>query len=367
MVRSISCLFCLLLVIGLGSSSFAVSPMPDLATPPLEKNDDQVRTLAGCFIKLANGHVLFAKHRPARPGMPTIMLANGIPDGLDDWNGLDAKLHAEGYGVISFDFRGQNNSLWYSGSNFSQTIQERLGGDLSWQAQVGDMHDILQFFGIQKVIMSGLSYGGGMALAFSRLYPAMVEKVVAFAPYIAPLKAAIAQIRQLASAMFMWFPLMSESDRMELAGEYLAYTEGPLGEPELLERPYGLGVESLLAMTRGLKGLNNEDTLQVLPKGSLALVDGTNDLVVPPSMLDIAYEKSGLAKLVRIYYDWGQHRATTWDPGGALTIFNKILSNTTIPGSYLSYNPFTKIFSTMKAAGNPVGFIDGGSCRELFN
>ena len=83
-------------------------------------------------------------------------------------------------------------------------------------------------------------------------------------------------------------------------------------------------------------------------------------------MIDIAYEKSGLAKLVRIYYDWGQHRATTWDPNGALEIFKKILSGTFKPGGYLAYNPFTKDFSVLKGPGDPVGFEGPNTCAALF-
>ena len=83
-------------------------------------------------------------------------------------------------------------------------------------------------------------------------------------------------------------------------------------------------------------------------------------------MLDEAYKNAGDKALVRMYIDWGLHRATTYDPLAALDIIRLIDSGKIKPGGYMSYNPIIRKFSPMKGAGNPVGFAGASSCKDIF-
>lgn len=160
------------------------------------------------FVKLPDGHFVYADHSPARPGQPTVVLVNGLVYDLGRWKEFARPLAESGYGILRYYFRGQSKTLRKEleggQPDFFRSGLDRRGFAL----ELAQLMDALE---INKGIIVGLSYGAGIAAEFGSLYPERVEKLVFMAPLVVPLDrydASGAWIHQNLEALrFWWGPL----------------------------------------------------------------------------------------------------------------------------------------------------------------
>lgn len=273
----------------------------DFYKPPVRDLKD-FKAGTGNFVKLQNGNTLFVRYTPSQdPSKPTIVLMNGLPDTLNDWRSKEPLLISKGYGVLTFDFRGQGYTLAYNSPSL---------GDLSWQAQVEDVKQLIDFFKIPKIIVSGLSYGGGIALAFAATHPDRVQKVVAFAPFVEPLQPTDSLLNKRVSDVKELFPETDGKSLFENLFRMIVYTTYPLAEPSVLAHP--LKPEAITRMALGIRSLDMRQLVHQLPSRSLNLVGGSFDTSVPLEAIERLWHRTPIS--VRQSYttlDTG-HRITTW-------------------------------------------------------
>jgi pimeloyl-ACP methyl ester carboxylesterase len=272
----------------------------------------------GHYVKLPNGNVLFARYTPARDSSKaTIMLMNGLPDTLNDWRKKVPLLIEKGYGVLTFDFRGQGHTLAYNSPQL---------GDLSWQAQVEDVKQLIDFFKIPKVVVSGLSYGGGIALAFAATHPSRVQKVIAFAPFVEPVQPTEDALDKKVQEIVKLFPDTDPVQLFEKLFRFVVYTSYPLAEPSVLAHP--LKPEAITRLALGIRSLDLSKMIHRLPKRSLNLVGGSFDSSVPLEVIERLWHLT--PESIRQSYttlDTG-HRITTWRSDFAAQLIEAIVQDT---------------------------------------
>lgn len=262
----------------------------------------QIKPGTSNFIQLANGTVMYARYTPpSAPDRTTVVLMNGLPDTLNNWRSKEPLLIEKGYGVLTFDFRGQGATLAYNSPKL---------GDLSWQTQVDDVKHLIDFFHIPKVIVSGLSYGGGIAIAFAGTHPERVQKVVAFAPFVEPVQPTEDFLNKRVDQVMRYFPETNSEELFKNLFRVIVYATYPLAEPSVLAHP--LKPEAITHMALGIRSLDLTKIMHHLPKKSLNLVGGSFDSSVPLDVIERLWHRTPVS--VRQSYttlDTG-HRITTW-------------------------------------------------------
>lgn len=114
------------------------------------------------FIK-TNGATLHAEHRPAKPGAPTVVFSNSLGTDFRIWDGLLAELPAD-WGTIRYDTRGHGLSTLSPADNVA--------------ANAADIAALADAFGVDKLIVCGLSVGGLIALKFAVDFPARLTALI---------------------------------------------------------------------------------------------------------------------------------------------------------------------------------------------
>jgi len=325
----------------------------DFLREPISKFT-QFKPGASNFVRLPNGNVIFTRYTPAKDNLkPTVVLMNGLPDTLNDWGIQELLLIQKGYGVLTFDFRGQGYTLAFNAPHL---------GDLRWQAQVEDVKQLIDFFNLKKVIVAGLSYGGGIALAFAGTYPERVEKIIAFAPFIEPVQPTEDFLNDTVRMTQKIFPSTDGQQLYESLFRMIVYGAYPLTEPSVLAHP--LKPEAITRMALGIKSLNLTKMLHRLPAKSLNLVGGRFDSSVPLEVIERLWLQTPLS--VRQSYttiDSG-HRITTWRSRFAANLVEAIEQNKI-------YDPYNRLQLENEAGltFKPLALIGSQKiklCRDLF-
>lgn len=128
-------------------------------------------------------------------GSPLILIHGGLLD-RRMWD-EQVPVFAESFRVVRYDVRG------YGQSQMPQVPY----------SDVQDLSELLEFLGIQKAVVLGLSMGSTIALDFTLHYPDMVETLLLAAPTISGYKMMSAEMRQLWQALVS---AVKANDRMRL-------------------------------------------------------------------------------------------------------------------------------------------------------
>jgi len=99
----------------------------------------------------------------AGEGHPLVLLHGGLVD-RRLWDDQFA-VFAQHYKVIRYDMRGYGDSGLLKKDTKPYSLRQ-------------DLHALLQFLGIEKTYLIGLSMGGGMAIDFTLEYPEMVDALI---------------------------------------------------------------------------------------------------------------------------------------------------------------------------------------------
>ncbi len=290
-----------------------VSPPPD--TNLILKKDDPSRTFLGSYVQLPNGHVLYARHIKAQGGKPTIYLMNGLDDAATDWEPIVELLTSEGYGVVTFDFRGQGWTLAMNPFNLK---------NLGWKDQVADVDQLRVFFGHTKIAVSGLSYGGGIAIAYATLHPENVEKIIAFDAYVTPDKAQVAKINSQVDAYMLLNPFANRDEVYKEIFTSTVIIPAIPSEIKIIDQVNKL--EATVDLAIGLGGFDINVLYKTLPPQSLVLVGGSEDpLITQPILTNVWNTISASIRSAYVVMLGLQHRTTTYAPTEAATIIKESL------------------------------------------
>jgi len=108
----------------------------------------------------------YQHHEPSRPGAPTFVFVNALTGSTDAWEAVVApRLRAQGFGTLSWNFRGQTDSPFDPGLELTEGVI------------TGDLQRLLAELRPARPILVGLSIGGLYA-ARAVLGGAQVEGLV---------------------------------------------------------------------------------------------------------------------------------------------------------------------------------------------
>ena len=103
----------------------------------------------GSSLDLGNDESLFYLFTPSKNKKPTVVFVNALVGSTEMWEGfIGESLRKEGFGTLSYNFRGQANSKF----NLTTALTPGL--------IVDDLLKLLQFVKPHRPILVGLSIGG---------------------------------------------------------------------------------------------------------------------------------------------------------------------------------------------------------------
>lgn len=238
-----------------------------------EKN----KSLKG-FVKINSERELFVDWTYAQANKPTVVLINGLTYSTKQWNDFTENLAEKGIGVLRYDPQGMGETLL----KYAPILE-----NISYETQVDDLKALLKVLKItQKVNLVGLSYGGGIGIAFAAKYPESVKNLIAMAPYTAPVATQDEWVRSQVWLTRKTVPWNTASDEAlyEFYFRQMVYMTYPSVEPVVLENPYKL--EATFRMAIGIRPLIAKDVIGKLPAGSFHLIIAGSDQYIQRDVLE---------------------------------------------------------------------------------
>jgi pimeloyl-ACP methyl ester carboxylesterase len=100
-------------------------------------------------LEIEGGALAYIHHRPAREGAPSFVFVNALTGSTDAWEAAVAPaLRAQGFGTLSWNFRGQTDSPFAPGT------------ELTAELIVADLRRLLDALAPERAVLVGLSIGG---------------------------------------------------------------------------------------------------------------------------------------------------------------------------------------------------------------
>lgn len=221
------------------------------------------------FVKIPSGRELFVNWHQAEPGKPTVVLLNGLTYSTRQWDQFTEALTQMGVGVLRYDMFGMGETLLKYGWPFKA---------IPYSDQVEDLNALIQVLGLEGPLnIAGLSYGGGIAMAFGAAYPEKVKNLILMAPYTAPLEEQDQIIKSLIAYVRMMQPWNTTKDS-QLYDFFLAqivYSTYPRLEPVIMENPYKL--QATFRLVQGIRNWTAASVVKRLPKDSVHLMVAGRD------------------------------------------------------------------------------------------
>lgn len=231
------------------------------------------------FVRVSSERELFVDFLPAKAERPTVILLNGLTYSTKQWLGYAQELNTRyGVGVLRYDMFGMGETLL----KYAPVTKV-----ISWQDQIKDLRALIRQMKVSAPVhLVGLSYGGGIAIAFAAEHPKMVRSVIAMAPFTEPVEDQDRWIRaQVTYTRLMnpWNPYTDE-EIYDYYLRHLVYSTYPAAEPIVLENPYKL--EATFRLVQGIRHWNSSQSVESLPAKSLHLVIAGSDQYIKRIVLD---------------------------------------------------------------------------------
>lgn len=233
----------------------------------------------GEFVSV-NGEKVFVRHKKAAKGAPTLVLLNGLTYSTSQWGAFATAIERlePNFGILRYDMRGMGKTLLEANLPVNYSI--------SLDSQVEQLKELLPQLGLKKVDLVGLSYGGGVAIAFANAYPNLVRRIFLMAPFTEALEDQDKIIRAQVSSTRLSFPFNPATDD-ELYDYFLRqfiYTTYPANEPVVLENPFKL--EAIFRMVQGIRLFKANEIAKDLPLNSVHLILANQDQYIPKPVMD---------------------------------------------------------------------------------
>lgn len=209
------------------------------------------------FIKIREGRELFVDYVKPKPGQPTLIILNGLTYNTTQWDRFAAELEGKGVGLLRYDMFGMGQTLL----KYAPALEV-----ISYQDQAEDLKKLLTVMKLKGPYnFAGLSYGGGIGVAYSLVYPQDIKNLILMAPYTEPLEGQYNWIMAQIWATRQVFPYNPASDD-ELYDYFLhqiVYATYPQAEPVVLQSPFIL--EAVYRMVQGIRKFRPVDVAQQIP------------------------------------------------------------------------------------------------------
>jgi len=234
------------------------------------------------FIQIREGRELFVNYVKPQAGQPTLIILNGLTYNTTQWDRFAASLEKRGVGLLRYDMVGMGQTLLkYAPAT----------AVISYQDQAEDLKKLLTVMNLQGPYnFVGLSYGGGIGLAFSFTYPQDIKNLILMAPYTEALEGQYNWIMSQIWATRQVFPFNPASDE-ELYDYFLhqiIYATYPQSEPVVLANPFIL--ESVFRMVQGIQKFRPVDLVAQTPTHTHLMI-AEYDQYIPRKVLNTFWDK----------------------------------------------------------------------------
>jgi len=232
------------------------------------------------YVKIGKSTDVYINYDQPAEGQPTVVLLNGLTYSLGDWDSYVKALKKlnPGLGILRFDMIGMGRTL----------LKGKLPVDyaIPHTDQVELTSQLMRTLNISKAYITGLSYGGGIAVAFASAHPEQVEQVILMAPFTEPMKAMDQWIRlQVATNRFsVPFNPASDDELYDWFLRNFIYASYPSLEPSVVENPYKL--EGVYRMIQGIRHYDTLKDASNLPAGSTHLIVASQDQYIEGEVMD---------------------------------------------------------------------------------
>ncbi len=229
------------------------------------------------FVRVSAKKELFIQWQKADSGKPTVILLNGLTYSTKQWDAFANSLHTYGIGVVQYDMDGMGKTLL----KYAPIV-----APIAYQTQIQDLKGLITQLKIGKANLVGLSYGGGIAIAFGEAYPHLVQNLILMAPFTEPIAAQDLFLKMQVLSTRMMYPYNPYSND-ELYDYFLrlnVYTTYPSAEPIVLENPYKL--EATFRMVQGIRKLDTAKAITRAPRKSVHLVIAGQDEYIDRKVLE---------------------------------------------------------------------------------
>lgn len=277
------------------------------------------------LVTLSNKQVVYLDYMyPTQKNARTIILLNGLTYNTENWDHLVETIQDLGFGILRYDMRGMGKTFDANGP---------VTKPIPYMSQVEDLKTLIKDMKFkEKPILMGLSYGGGIGLAFTAQYPKLVEHTVLLAPYTKPLdgqdkmfKAIISQENMVRSFFFM--PTLDPEQA------YSDLLKKNVHEVYPLIEPGSWNPDAVFNLTEGIRVWN-----ALIDPKVIALQD-KRKITLVAAVLDQYVEYNTLVTLAGIL-----------EKNGSLNRFEKVWSDHKIPESnpYILDQLLQDIFTELK-------------------
>ncbi len=253
------------------------------------------------FVEIRKDRELYVEYSPPKEGMPTVVLINGLTYTLRQWDSFASPLVAKGVGVLRYDPYGMGQTLL----KYAPIVSVIL-----YQEQVMDLKILLQKLEIPAPYnFAGLSYGGGLAAAYTASYPDDIENLILMAPFTRPLEDTDKWIQSQIWATRKMFPMnpYSDDDLYDYFLRQIVYSTYPQAEPIVLENPFKL--EAVYRLVQGIRKARPLDLTEKIPTRALHLMIARQDQYIKPAVLDEYWDAVPLrARASRLYINDSEHK-----------------------------------------------------------
>lgn len=253
------------------------------------------------FVQIAANRELYVEYTKPQAGKPTVILLNGLTYSTRQWAAMVYELKERGLGILSYDMFGQGRTLLKYGP---------LMQKVAYEDQVEDLRKLVRSIRLPGPYnLVGLSYGGGIGMAFTEAYPNDVNNLILVAPFTQALEGQDKWIRGQIWATRNIFPYnrYTDDELYDFFLQQIVYATYPQWEPIVLENP--LKLEATFRLVQGIRQYRPIDTVANIPQGRLHLMVAVRDQYIQPSVLDNFWDKvPQRLKASRIYVNSAEHK-----------------------------------------------------------
>ncbi|MCE3011189.1 MAG: alpha/beta hydrolase [Proteobacteria bacterium] len=240
------------------------------------------------FVKIAPERELFVQWDEAQEGQPTVILLNGLTYSTKQFASFRKELIKSGIGVVRYDMMGMGQTLL----KYAPVVSM-----ISYEDQVKDLKKLIEALEIETPVnLVGLSYGGGIAMAFAARNPKLVKSLMLMAPFTEPVASQDQWIKSQVWYTRKVYPLnpYSDDDLYDYFLRQIVYTTYPAAEPIVLENPFKL--EATFRMVQGIRKWRADRDVAKLPKKSVHLLIAENDQYIERNVLETFWEAVPVAQ-----------------------------------------------------------------------